>query len=253
MAQRTEVELTVLRTEQLAPRLRRIVLGGPAFADYLACHLPSTDTYVKLVLADGDETVLRTYTIRWVDPDAQELAIDFVTHGSEGVAGPWASAAEPGDTLRFRGPGGAYRPRPESDHHLFVGDESSLPAIAASLAVLEPGVVATAFVEVDGPDHHIDLPTDGDVTVHWLHRDGAQPGTTTLLDDAVRAWPWPEGRVQAFVHGESALLKTVRPYLMERVERRDISVSAYWRRGITEEGFRSWKQQQEDAVIRPTP
>ena len=90
------------------------------------------------------------------------------------------------------------------------------------------------------------------MTVHWLHRDGAAPGTTTLLDDAVRAWAWPQGRVQAFVHGESALLKTLRPYLMERVARADISVSAYWRRGVTEEGFRTWKQQQDDAVIRPT-
>lgn len=252
MAQRTEVELTVLRAEQVAPRLRRIVLGGPAFADYLACHPASTDTYVKLVFARGDETVLRTYTIRWVDPEAQELAIDFVTHGDEGVAGPWAASAQPGDRLRFRGPGGGYRPDPTADHRLLVGDESALPAIAAALEVLEPGTPATAFIEVDGTDHQIDLPTAGNVTVHWLHRDGAAPGTTTLLDDAVRAWAWPQGRVQAFVHGESALLKTLRPYLMERVARADISVSAYWRRGVTEEGFRTWKQQQDDAVIRPT-
>ena len=72
------------------------------------------------------------------------------------------------------------------------------------------------------------------------------------MDDAVRAWPWPEGRVQAFVHGESALLKTVRPYLLDgRVDRADISVSAYWRSGETEEGFRAWKREQQDAVMRP--
>lgn len=252
MANRTEVELSVVRTEELAPRLRRVVLGGPAFADYLACHPPSTDTYVKLVFPGADGEVQRTYTIRWVDPDARELAIDFVTHGSEGFAGPWAASAVPGDTLRFRGPGGAYRPDPAADHHLFVGDESALPAIAASVAVLEPGSTATAFVEVDGPDDEVDLPTEGDLTIHWLHRDGAAPGTTTLLDDAVRAWPFPAGRVQAFVHGESALLKSVRPYLLDdRVARADISVSAYWRRGVTEEGFRAWKREQSDAVMRP--
>lgn len=252
MAQKTEVELTVQRTEDLAPRLRRVVLGGAAFDEYLAHHLDSTDTYVKLVFADGDDTVLRTYTVRWVDPEARELALDFVTHGTEGLAGPWALSAQPGDTLRFRGPGGAYRPRPDADHHLFVGDESALPAIAASLASLEPGARATAFVEIDGPGHEIDLPSSGEVDVRWLHRNGATPGSTTLLDDAVRAWPWPEGRVQAFVHGESALLKSVRPYLLDgRVERADISVSAYWRRGETEEGFRAWKREQQDAVMRP--
>lgn len=252
MPQKTEVELTVQRTEDIAPRLRRIVLGGPAFAEYLAHHLPCTDTYVKLVFAVGDDTVQRTYTVRWVDAEARELAIDFVTHGTEGLAGPWALAAQPGDTLRFRGPGGGYRPGADADHHLFVGDESSLPAIAASLEALEPGARATAFIEVDGPDHEIALATRADLDLHWLHRDGARPGTTTLLDDAVRAWPWPQGRVQAFVHGESALLKSVRPYLLDgRVARQDISVSAYWRCGETEEGFRAWKKQQADAVMRP--
>lgn len=252
VANRTEVELTVVRTEELAPRLRRVVLGGAQFAEYLACHLPATDTYVKLVFAGVGGEVQRTYTIRWVDPEAEEVAIDFVTHGSEGFAGPWAASATPGDTLRFRGPGGAYRPDPAADHQLFVGDESALPAIAASVAVLEPGAPATAFLEVDGPGHEIELPSAADLTVHWLHRNGAAPGTTTLLDDAVRAWSFPAGRVQAFVHGESALLKSVRPYLLDdRVARADISVSAYWRRGVTEEGFRAWKREQSDAVMRP--
>ncbi|MFS0886377.1 siderophore-interacting protein [Aeromicrobium sp. 179-A 4D2 NHS] len=252
MPQKTEVELTVQRTEQLAPRLRRIVLGGPAFDEYLAHHLPCTDTYVKLMFAVGEDTVLRTYTVRWVDAAARELAIDFVTHGDEGLAGAWAQAARPGDTLRFRGPGGAYRPVPEADHQLFVGDESALPAIAASVAALQPGTAATAFIEIDGPGHQVELESPADLAVYWLHRDGAAPGTTTLLDDAVRAWPWPQGRVQAFVHGESALLKTVRPYLLDgRVDRKDISVSAYWRRGVTEEGFRAWKKEQQDAVMRP--
>lgn len=252
MAKKTEVELVVQRTEELTPRLRRIVLGGPGFDQYLPFHLTSTDTYVKLIFGEGDGAVRRTYTIRWVDRQARELAIDFVTHGDEGLAGPWASAAKPGDTLRFVGPGGGYRPMPEADHQLFVGDEASLPAIAASLEVLEPGTPATAFVEVDGPDYQIDLPTPGDLTIHWLYRDGAAPGSTTLLDDAVRAWPFPSGRVQAFVHGESALLKSVRPYLLDgRVARSDISVSAYWRRGVDEIGFRAWKSEQQDAIMRP--
>ncbi len=256
MANRTEVELSVVRTEELAPRLRRVILGGPAFADYLPHHLASTDTYVKLVFAgaDPDESpVIRTYTIRWVDAEAEELAIDFVTHGDTGVAGPWAQAAQPGDMLRFSGPGGAYAPKPDVDHHLFVGDESALPAIAASVAALAPGTPATAFLEVDGPEHEVALPSPGDLTIHWLHRDGAAPGSTTLLDDAVRAWDVPAGRLQAFVHGESALLKSVRPYLLDGiVERSDISVSAYWRRGVTEEGFREWKHEQSDAVMRPS-
>jgi NADPH-dependent ferric siderophore reductase len=283
MPKNSPVRLTVLRTEQVAPSMRRVVLGGDGFADYLAADqaLPQryTDKYAKLVfLVDGFEypepldldvvkatmpqeawPVLRTYTIRWVDPAARELAIDFVVHGTDddsdhGVAGPWAARAEPGDVIHLRGPNGGYVPDPDVDWHLLVGDEAGLPAIAASLEAMPAGARAVVFVEIGGPADEIELTTVADVQLHWLHRGEAEAGTTTLLDDAVRAVEWPAGRVQAFVHGESALLKSVRPYVLNDrgVARADASVSAYWRRGATEEGFRVWKSQQSEAVMRPS-
>ena len=197
---------------------------------------------------------LRTYTISDVDEQQRLVTIDFVVHGDEGVAGPWAATAKAGDTIHLRGPNGGYAPDPAADWHLFVGDEAGLPAIAASIRALDDDATAVAFIEVDGPADEVDLAGPAGLELHWLHRGDAAAGTTTLLDDAVRAMPWREGRVQAFVHGESALLKSVRPYVLRDrgVDRRDVSVSAYWRRGTTEEGFRAWKSQQTDAVIRPS-
>lgn len=261
----------------IAPSMVRVVLGGEGFADFrrnqLALDRSFTDLYAKLVfLADGFDypepldldavkatmpqeawAVLRTYTIRWVDVDLEQIAIDFVVHGDDGIAGPWAARARPGDVIHLRGPNGGYAPDPSADWHLFVGDEAGLPAITTSLAALEEGDRAVAFIEVGGPADEIALPTAADLELHWLHRGEAAPGTTTLLDDAVRAWSWPEGRAQAFIHGESALLKSVRPYVLKDrdVDRADVSVSAYWRRGATEEGFRQWKAAQKDAVMRP--
>lgn len=247
MSSKTFTERRVVRAEQRTPSLRRVVFDAPDFqpTDF-------TDSYVKLAFGDPDTAPpVRTYTVAAFDPDAKELAIDFVVHGDSGVAGPWAAAAQPGDSLWIRTPGGAYRPDPAADAHLFVGDEAAIAAIAAALAALAPGAQGVAFIEVYGPDHELELAHRSAVEVHWLHRGEAPAGSTSLLDDAVRAWEWPAGRVQAFVHGESALLKSVRPYVRERVERRDLSVSAYWRLGETEEGFRAWKAAQDEAVIRP--
>lgn len=265
--------MTVVRTEEIAPSMRRIVFGGPGFEDFAKGDNAFTDKYVKLVfLADGFDypvpldlavvrdtlpkeawPVLRTYTVRWTDTEARELAIDFVVHGDEGLAGPWAAAAEPGEVIHLRGPSGAYAPDPAADWHLFVGDEAGLPAISSALEALPAGAQAVAFVEVDGPVDEIPLATVAELEMHWLHRGDAAPGTTTLLDDAVRAWHWREGRPQAFIHGESALLKSVRPYVLKDrgVTRADVSVSAYWRRGATEEGFRAWKSRQDESVMRP--
>lgn len=283
MSKTHPVKLTVIRTEVVAPAMRRVVFGGDGFVTFLDRHTALnegapdggrfTDEYVKLCfLADGFDypepldlsvaretmpqqawPVLRTYTIRWIDAEAMELAIDFVVHGDEGLAGPWAARAEPGDILHLRGPGGAYAPDPTADWHLFVGDEAGLPAISAALEALPAGARAVAFVEVGGPDDEIAIATTGELEMHWLHRGDAPAGSTTLLDDAVRGWTWRPGRARAFIHGESSLLKSVRPYVLNQpgVARSDVSVSAYWRRGTTEEGFREWKSAQKDVVMRP--
>ena len=81
----------------------------------------------------------RTYTVRSWAPAARELTLDFVVHGDEGLAGPWAQQAQPGQQVRFLGPGGAYSPSQDADWHLLAGDESALPAIAAALEAMPAG------------------------------------------------------------------------------------------------------------------
>ena len=49
------------------------------------------------------QPVTRTYTLRRADVQRQQLAIDFVVHGEEGIAAPWAAHAEPGDILTLSG------------------------------------------------------------------------------------------------------------------------------------------------------
>src|SRR5690606_36343953 len=99
----------------------------------------------------------RRCTIRAWDPDARRLTIDFVVHGDIGRAGRWAANAKPGDRLQFVGPNGAYSPSPSADWHLMAGDESALPAIAASLERVRPGVPVLVFAVVDAPGHEIAL------------------------------------------------------------------------------------------------
>src|ERR1044072_9054623 len=99
----------VLETRRLTSQMIRVVLGGEELYGFGAGEF--TDHYVKLRTAERT----RTYTVReW---DGEHLTIDFVVHGDEGVAGPWAAAARPGDELELRGPGGAYTPDPDADWH----------------------------------------------------------------------------------------------------------------------------------------
>jgi NADPH-dependent ferric siderophore reductase len=249
--------LTVLRSERLTPHIVRVVLGGPGVAGIEDNGY--TDRYVKLAfrrpgvtypepldvaavretMPREDWPIMRTYTIRALDHDAGEMVIDFVVHGDTGVAGPWALAAQPGDELVLQGPGGAYVPDGDVDAHVLIGDEAALPAIAAACERVAPGTPVHAFVEVDGPDDELALESPGALSVRWCHREAGEN-----VVDAVRATTWPDGRVQAFVHGETSAMKALRVHLRDErgVERELLSISGYWRRGMDEEAFQADKR-----------
>ncbi|WP_285728050.1 siderophore-interacting protein [Psychromicrobium xiongbiense] len=258
---RPELTLEVLRTQTLSPHLVRLVLGGPGFAAFVPNAF--TDSYVKIlfpapgvdypkgmdlltareVLPREQWPVTRTYTVRRVDLEARELSIDFVVHGDEGLAGPWAAHAQPGDLVQATGPGGAYSPDTSADWHLFAGDESALPAIAAALEALPEDAQGLAFLETDDAAGQIELSHPTGVRVQWLHREGS-PATSRVLARAVSEAQWPEGRVHAFVHGERESVKALRDVLFSArgLQRSEVSISGYWAYGRTEDRFQAEKK-----------
>ena len=259
---RPQIDLTVIRREELSPHMVRIVAGGPGFSAYV--NNAFIDRYVKIVFPQPGvdyaqpldlwtirETMpraqwpfTRTYTVRWVDTAAQELAIDFVVHGDEGLAGPWAATAQPGDTFTFTGPGGAYNPSPDADWYLFAGDEAALPAIAAVIESLPADARGLAFIEVDGDADIQHIAAPAGVQVNWVRRNGAPAGEGDLLVSAVADADWPAGRVDVFAHGERGYMKALRDVLFVQrgLERKQVSLSGYWAKGRVEDDFQAEKK-----------
>jgi NADPH-dependent ferric siderophore reductase len=264
----------VVRTENLTPHLVRVVLGGSGFDTFQPNDF--TDAYVKIVFVRDDVDVsalpqpltldsfnelpverratVRTYTVRHADTDRRELTIDFVVHGVHGVAGPWASAATPGQRAFLMGPSGAYAPDPAADWHLIAGDEAALPAISAALEALPDNAVGKVFIEIAGPDDEIPLKAPEGVGVNWIYRGGRadlvpedMAGDHSPLIAAVKEANWLPGQVQVFIHGEAqTVMHNLRPYIRKErgVEAKWAnSISGYWRRGRTEETFRQWKRE----------
>ncbi|WP_337796666.1 siderophore-interacting protein [Kribbella sandramycini] len=248
----------VRRTERITPHMIRVVFEADGFVDN-----GTTDHYVKLMFTKPgvqyaepldmgavrdthppeEWPTMRTYTVRNFDEAANELTIDFVHHGDEGVAGPWAAAAQPGDELWYFGPGGAYAPEASAAWHLLVGDESALPAIGAAVEQLPPGARATVLVEVEDETEEQKLVGAGEVELTWFHRAGSAQSRGDALVAAVEALEFPEGDVQAFVHGEAGFVFRIRKHLFtERGLPRDrVSLSGYWRLGKNEDGWQAEK------------
>jgi NADPH-dependent ferric siderophore reductase len=249
----------------ITPSMVRVVLGGPGLDGFAMPD--ATDTYVNVAIPPAGAPYAATfepkavreehpqeawparrrYTVRSWDEASRRLTLDFVVHGEDGVAGPWAARVAPGDVLVFEGPGSGYKPDADADWHLLVGDESALPAIAASMEAVPAGARVVVRLLCDGPEHEVPLTTPGDVDLLWLHRSGG-PGDRTkdsaLLADSVAAADFPAGRVHAFVHGEAEEVRAIRKHLLtERgVARADMSCSPYWRRTMTDEAWRAVKR-----------
>jgi NADPH-dependent ferric siderophore reductase len=250
-------QATVVSVEPLTPHLIRVVVGGDDLEGLRVGEF--TDHYVKLQIPppgatyaapfDAEEIKaqhprehwprVRTYTVRAWDPERNLLTLDFVVHGDEGVAGPWATAAKAGDVLQLMGPGGAYAPDPEAAWHLMVGDLSVLPAIGAALQRIPAGVPVHVLVELDDEADRQELTSPGDLHVTWLRADG---GDGVLLE-AVRALAFPAGPVHAFVHGEASAVRAVRRHLLvdREIPHEALSISGYWKRTSTDEEWREYK------------
>lgn len=276
-ARRPQAFLHVAEAFDLPSGLRRVVLEGPGYEAYQ--DSPAADRYAKLLIADPafgleppyDMDLLRaerpeampsrrTYTVRGADAARRRLTIDFVVHGDEGVAGPWAQRASGGEVIALTGAGGAYSPEPGAPWHLLAGDRAALPAIGQALERMpwdaRGHVVIEAPADIDlglslpermrlhvvepAGGHEGDHAADGAVAGAGEHAARREP-----LVDAIRALDWLDGSPQAFVHGERGAMKFARRHLLaERgVDRSMLSLSAYWARGRAEDAFQAEKQQ----------
>jgi NADPH-dependent ferric siderophore reductase len=246
-------EMTVERIIDVTPHMRRITLSGKDLERYVTHgqHLklfvppegiakpewpvPGEDG-LAVWPADDMRPKVRTFTARSVDLDAGTVDVDFALHGDHGVGSNWALNTRPGDLVGVRGPVGL--PVPKADWYLLVGDETALPGIARTLESLPTSAKGMAIIEVSDEREQQPIRYDADIELRWLHRNGAEAGTTALLADAVRAVEMPPAgtRIHAMAGVEYAAFKTIRHYWRDelKLNKKDVLPVAYWRRGHAE-------------------
>lgn len=250
-------EMTVTRVQDITAHMRRITLSGPDLESFAAGGLhfkllvppegvtkpewpvPGADG-LPVWPADDKRPSVRTYTIRRIDAAAGTFEVDFVLHDDHGadhsVGSSWAMRAVPGDIVGVRGPVG--RAIPAADWYLLVGDEAALPAIARHLETLPAGARGIALIEIADETEQQDIEHRTGIEVRWLYRNGAAPGTTTLLADAVRAIGMPPAgnAIYAFAGVEAEAFAAIRHHWREvlQLDKKNVLVNTYWRKGMAE-------------------
>ncbi|MDV6702213.1 siderophore-interacting protein [Pseudomonas aeruginosa] len=258
------------RREQLSPALTRFVFGGPEVAEMKTL---AADQRIKIFFPDasgqppslpgGSEWYqayrsveparrppMRTYTIRALRAEQEEVDVEFVLHGENGPASAWATHARIGDRLQLAAPNrqygddpGGYEWKPPAGvrHILLIADETALPAVAGILEELageaEPPVVE-AFLEVPGEADILDLPAIPGARLHWLprHQAGIHSRNGERLIEAARQARLPEREVA----GGAA----------QELEDIDIDEEILWELASPESGsFYAWVAGESAAVM----
>jgi NADPH-dependent ferric siderophore reductase len=210
-----------------------ITLAAPELNGF--SYLPGQDVML-LVGVDGTRPIRRRYTIRSLDPAGLRLELQVVLHG-DGPGERWVSAAAPGDTIEGIGPRGKITTRPGADWHLFIGDESAMPAILAMTESLPGDADATVLIELPWPDDEQELLAPARTRISWLHRLGGAAGEPGRLVAEATDVEIPPGRGHAYLLGEARVVSALRDALSARGLGDDqMSPKAYWGRGRANAG-----------------
>lgn len=254
---------TVARTEQVTPHMVRITFAGddisrlPArgFDQWFRLFLPREDGptnfdavpeqfgiggYIKyLTSKSGTRPQVRSYTLREHRPEAGELDVDFVAHGENGIAGPWAQRAQAGEQVALIDQGRGFDPLDDATDFLLVGDESALPAIAGILRDLPRTATGVAIIEIPSTADKQPLQAPLGFDIRWMPRADAhtnhdshdRPGTLALA--ALQAYvPTSPLTAQAYIAGEQSLAAEGRRYLVAAGVPKDrIVFTGYWKAG----------------------
>ncbi|WP_342782304.1 siderophore-interacting protein [Aliirhizobium smilacinae] len=248
-------EIRIVSAQNVTPRMRRLIVSCADVARFdtteglhvrLLMPPKGREPIWPVTLADGrigwpegeDEIAVRYYTIRSIDLEHQQMAIDFVLHEDCGKRMPGAEfglTAQPGDRAALLGPGAGGMP--EAKDLLLAGDETALPAIARMIELATPDTKVHAIIEVaDKAEEQALTCAAAGFSVEWLHRNGTEPGTAGLLEPAIAARLDKLGP-DTFVWAacEKTEAQAIRARLKAHgLDRARMTSITYWRRGHTD-------------------
>ncbi|MDQ8728110.1 siderophore-interacting protein [Bradyrhizobium sp. LHD-71] len=240
-----EVQLKASR--DLTPHMRRLTFVG----DDIARFVSDDDLHVRMYFPpegldkpewpwpapDGRimwpepdrRPVTRYYTIRRIDAASREIDVDFVLHDHAGPGSDFALKAKAGAICGMAGPlGRGIRP---ARWFMLAGDETALPAIARILESLPATASGEVFLEVADQREELPLTAPSGMSIRWLHRGDAPPGSTQLLAEGVHTVRWPEHPdIFAWVAAEAQAVRGLRKHLrdMRGLTREQHLAVAYW-------------------------
>lgn len=227
--------VTVVGASWITPRTRRLVFAADRLAEAFATPAGAHAPYLKLVLGSAERPVVRTYSIRRLDPARDELHVDFVLHEDEGPGSAFGRTAGPGTPARLRGPG--HLGIAPCRHHRLAADHCGLPALAHLLEHLPADATGTAVVEIPDATEIQHLRAPAALAVEWIVRPA---GARSRLAHRILGEPSPtSAETLVWAGAEAGIARPIRRAARGPwgVPSPRCQVLNYWRLGRPEGSF----------------
>jgi len=239
LAKRVIRTLAVKDKKFITPNMLRITLAGEFPANQEGAH-------IKLIFSNQDNPrILRTYTI--ARQRHNEIDIDFVVHGTNGIACNWALNANLGDIIDVGGPGSRKLVNFDANYFVFAADMTALPALSVNLAMISDNASGCAVIEVINEQDIQQLQHPKEVNIIWLIN--SEPGANpNLLADNLRnnlenipdnSYIWAACEFSSMRNSRSLIRDEW------QIERGSYYLSSYWKLGAKEEEHRTIKSQDD--------
>jgi len=213
------LDLEVIGVDEVAPHVRLVTMASSDLVGFE--YAPGQDLLFEF--PDGDRTLRRRCTIRRSDPALGIADFEIEIHDGRGPATRWAAKAELGAHLEAIGPRGGISLRSTATSHLFVVDDSAMPAAFALLEALPADTPATALlVTSHGAKSRPATAGAPATSLNWLH----QAEMLEMLSDL-----HPVAETAAYLFGERHLIRTAEELLVAGgLDPEAVASKAYWRR-----------------------
>ncbi|KAB2825834.1 siderophore-interacting protein [Aliivibrio finisterrensis] len=251
--------LTVVNNLQFTANMQRITFKAEDLSNF---DMETEGGYIKLMfnenggtdlsgIAEGTRPMMRTYTVRNLRKEQNELDVDFVRHHhanamisaeTGGFASAWSQNAVNGDTISIAGPGSIKGLNHNADWFFLVADMTALPALSAKLEALPASAVGYAVIEISHQSDKQTLTKPQGIELVWVIKSDAQD-----LTEAVRAQEWKAERVSVWCACEFNQMRALRTYFRndKEVDKDDLYISSYWKEGCTEDGHKVAKHEDQ--------
>ncbi len=248
--------VSVKRVVDISPNLRRITFTGEDISNFppfcpgahikvflplphqTTPQLPTQSSKGNTWADKSAKPIIRTYSVRKIRTQLEEIDIEFVLHGEHSPASGFAIQAKVGDVLGLSRPSGPDPMVPDADFFSITGDLTALPAIAAMLEAMPSNQKGQVRVAVLEKEDCIPLIKPEGIQVKYYIRDNA-----SLIRDVLEHSATQVGAIQHKVHywiaGEEGLVVPIRQFLLKEmmVVKMNLYAIPYWREDLKEEDY----------------